>query len=466
MAVDLSLWLALAAALPLLVYLYVRANDAKISRLHPAALIHSPDRWTADDVRRTAAEVKLKAENVQGGAPASLFSQDELPPKTGRRYIITGGAGFLGGWIVLHLIARGEDPRRIRIVDIRRPVRQDLLEGPAANVDFCKADIADSAAVEAAFAKPWADTEDGPEPETTRNASLQPYSDGVNVKGTENVVAAAHKIGALPSSTLPQDDSIIPQHHEDFFSNYAVSKWKAEQVIRRADRTSSGAHTLRTGAIRPGNGIYGPGGDLLLELYLIRGETPSWIWDSIQSFIYVENAFVVADAGPAPTYGEVYRGMMDLTGGAVKFLWLSSTAILGFAVLIEQYYLLRHALVRAAPPLAKLVPPLSGDVVYLQPSIFSLTQVHLIFDDSRARRAPEDGGLGWNGRVTTLEGMCKTVQEFERSGGLARRRAVAGNKTPDHGFQIARAEKTVEEVIEKLGIHTQDKPQVAMEVSY
>ena len=100
-------------------------------------------------------------------------------------------AGFLGGWLVLQLIARGEDPRRIRIIDIRRPVRQDLLEGPALQVDFCNADVSSAAAVEEAFSKPWPDTQDSLEPEITvfhtaaiirfyeRAEQLQPLSDDV-----------------------------------------------------------------------------------------------------------------------------------------------------------------------------------------------------------------------------------------------------------------------------------------------
>jgi hypothetical protein len=31
----------------------------------------------------------------------------------------------------------------------------------------------------------------------------------------------------------------------------------------------------------------------------------------------------------------------------------------------------------------------------LQPPLFSLTAVHLIWDDSRARKSPEKGGLGY-----------------------------------------------------------------------
>ncbi|CDO75748.1 hypothetical protein BN946_scf184921.g24 [Trametes cinnabarina] len=377
---SLSLWLSLAAGLPLLVYLYVRANDAKLARLPPAAAAHSPHRWTAQE------------------------------------------AGFLGGWIVLHLLARGEDPRRIRILDIRRPVRQDLLEGPAAEVNFCQVDISDAAAVEAAFRKPWPNTTlDGePEPALTvfhtaaiirfyeRDPKLQEYSDRVNVQGTQNIVEAARKVGAQtlvytssgsvsvrrsrfwlwPWEREPKffvqkigdDDAQVPTRHEDYFSNYAVSKRKAELLVRGADKSPSGEGVLRTGCIRPGNGIYGPGGDLLVDAYLLRKTNMTWISSIMQSFIYVENcslahlryeerlidiervhtanpdiggqAFCVADAGPPPTYGEIYRALTQLSNGECTFQDLSPTGMLGLATLVEAYYLARHALLRApAPPL-------------------------------------------------------------------------------------------------------------------
>ncbi len=442
-------------------------------------------------------------------------------------------AGFLGGWIVLHLIARGEDPRRIRIVDIRRPVRQDLLEGRATEVDLCQVDISDSAAVEAAFSKPWpSDDTDGPEPEVTvfhtaaiirfyeRTLSLQGYSDRVNVDGTKNVVAAARKIGAptlvytssgsvsvhstrflrWPWEGSPEffvqvmtdDDALVPTRHEDFFSNYAASKWKAEQFVRAADRSPSGKGVLRTGCIRPGNGIYGPGGDLMLDAYIQHKNNPSWIFDIMHSFIYVEScsvahlryeqrlielqhgssnpdiggqSFIVADAGAPPTYGEIYQGMNLLTNGEITFMRLSPTAMLILAFLIEAYYLARHALLRARPPiswLARLVPALGGDIMFLQPSMWSLTQVHLIFDDSRARKSAEEGGLGYNGHVTTLQGMCKTLVEHRKTGGKVQKRVIAGHQSPDHVFGLKRAE----EVIEKLGVagavvHKPEGPPVA-----
>ncbi|KAI0747009.1 NAD-P-binding protein [Daedaleopsis nitida] len=536
MALSLSPWLTLIAGVPLIIYLYVRVNDAKIATVAPEATALSSERWTTEDVKRVMASSTLTSPSP------SLFSPEELGPKTGRRYIVVGGAGFLGGWIVLHLIARGEDPRRIRIVDIRRPIRQDLLEGPPTQAEFCEADISDASSVEAALTKPWPAAH-ADSPLTVfhtaaiirfyeRAQSLQAYSDRVNVQGTQNVVAAARKAGAdvlvytssgsvsvrstrsllWPWERRPQlfvqiitdDDAQVPTRHTDFFSNYAVSKWTAERFVRAADRSptgaegdSSSARVLRTGCIRPGNGIYGTGGDLMVDAYVRRKNNPSWIFDILQSFIHVENcslahlryeqrlielqttpaspnpdiggqAFCVADAGPPPTYGEVYRAVTQLTDGEVTFTRLSATAMLFFAFLIEAYYLGRHALLRAPAPLSllgKLVPALAGDIVFLQPSMWSLTQVHLIFDDSRARAPPERGGLGYDGHVTTLQGTCKVVMEHRRSGGKAQKRVVADHQAPDHGFGLTRAEKGVEEVIERLGVtgvaHKPEGSQVA-----
>ena len=85
---SLALWLAVAGALPLLLYLYVRTNDAKIAALHPDAVKISPARWDMADVRRTA---EAQRAQLQAAGRTSLFTPGELPPKTGRRYIVIGG---------------------------------------------------------------------------------------------------------------------------------------------------------------------------------------------------------------------------------------------------------------------------------------------------------------------------------------------------------------------------------------
>ena len=85
---GLPLWLPLVA-IPLFFYLYVRINDAKIARLTADAALFSGKRWTLEDVKQTATSAALK------GPSASLFSPEELSPKTGRRYVVVGGVSAI-----------------------------------------------------------------------------------------------------------------------------------------------------------------------------------------------------------------------------------------------------------------------------------------------------------------------------------------------------------------------------------
>jgi nucleoside-diphosphate-sugar epimerase len=199
-------------------------------------------------------------------------------------------AGLVGGWIVLHLIHRGEDPRYIRVLDLRAPSRSDLTTGPASLVDFVPCDISDAADTRRGFLKAWPDDT---APLTVfhtaanirfyeRHSALLPRSAKVNVIGTQNVLDAAQLAGASvlvytssasvgvrstrfllwPWEMQPKhsvqmlfdDDPVEEMKHYDHFSNYAVTKLHAEQLVRQADRSVTNGVTLRTGVIRPGNG--------------------------------------------------------------------------------------------------------------------------------------------------------------------------------------------------------------------
>ncbi|KAJ7432891.1 3-beta hydroxysteroid dehydrogenase/isomerase family-domain-containing protein [Mycena galericulata] len=444
----------------LFVYLYVRLNDHRLSRIPERVLALSPTRARVEDIRRGAAKLR--------DSPISIA--DQIPPKTRRRYIVVGGAGFVGGWIVLQLLERGEDPRRIRVVDIRGPVRPDLKAGRAKDVQFIQTDITDAKAVAAAFNAPWPD---GDSAAITvfhtaaiirfyeRAKSLLPNSTKVNVTGTQNVVNAARDIGATalvytssssvsvhssrlflwPWETEPprffvqginDDDGIIPKTHSDFFSNYAVTKMAAERCVRAADGTASRGGILRTGCLRPGNAIFGPGGDVAWDDFIARKRVPNWYPSVVHNHIYVENAavahllyeqrlvelssggknpdiggqaFVVTDPGPPSTYSDLHLVLSTLTD--TEFPKLSATLLLLFAHAVEWYHLAQSSL--------GVLPALGGDVVKVQPAMFNLVNAHLILDDSRARLPPEKGGLGYIGAWTTVEGLYKTVELRKRA---------------------------------------------------
>jgi hypothetical protein len=65
------------------------------------------------------------------------------------------------------------------------------------------------------------------------------------------------------------------------------------------------------------------------------------------------------------------------------------------------------------PLLGKLLPPLRGDVRHLGPGLFSIT-THLVASNAEVSKAVSEGGLGYQGVLTTLEGMVLEVLEWNR----------------------------------------------------
>lgn len=61
-------------------------------------------------------------------------------------------AGLSGGWVVQHLLMRGEDPKAIRILDLVANSRPEVV---SADVAFHKTDVSDTKSVAAAFDAPW-----------------------------------------------------------------------------------------------------------------------------------------------------------------------------------------------------------------------------------------------------------------------------------------------------------------------
>ena len=62
--------------------------------------------------------------------------------------------------------------------------------------------------------------------------------------------------------------------------------------------------------------------------------------------------------------------------------------------------------------LSWLLPAIKGDLAQIQPSLFSISDVFAIADDSRARKSPEQGGLGYNAPLTTIEAICKQLLDW------------------------------------------------------
>lgn len=384
-----------------------------------------------------------------------------------------------------HLLARGENPKNIRILDIRVPTRTDLTHGPAKLVEFIRTDITDEESVITGFTKPWPPTAFQDAGITVfctaanirfyeKHPALLPLSVKVNVIGLENVIKGSLACGATiliatssgsigvrstrfllaPWESEPKffaqvvrdDTKETTRPHHTFFSNYGYTKMIGEVRILAADKTSGASgKILRTGAIRPSNGVYGVGGDQLLEMYLKNPDTrATWIPNIVHNFISAENcslahlcyeqrlvelasgtrnpdiggrSFIVTDAGPPIAYGDCYRVGEVLAEENVKFQVLSSTLMLIFAHVVQAYYLTTYFLSQSPNIFLRtastLLPKLPSLIVTLQPSLWNLTNVHLIFDSSNARARPEAGGLGYEPLWTSLEGLCQLVLDYQ-----------------------------------------------------
>jgi len=140
-------------------------------------------------------------------------------------------------------------------------------------------------------------------------------------------------------------------------------------------------------------------------------------------------AFTITDTGSPVTFGDVYVALTTLAP-ETTFNEMSPTLMLFVSHIIEVLYVSRAFLLMSSlavgRALAHFIPNIGGDVINLQPPLFALASVHLIFDDSRARLPPEKGGLGYNGPFTSLEGLCRTVEEHFKAGGNGEERSHSG----------------------------------------
>lgn len=229
-----------------------------------------------------------------------------------------------------HLLTRGENPKNLRILDIRAPTRSDLTQGPGALVEFIQTDVSDEQSVITGFTKPWPFKTSNDADITVfcavanirfyeKHPALLPLSSKVNVTGTENVIKGSLACGATIliytssssigvrrtefllapwvsqpkffTQVLRDDAKESMRPHSAFTSNYAYTKMVGEARVLAADKSPcTGGRLLRTGAIRPGSSVYGVGGDQIMEMRLKDPNTRvAWNPTTVQHLVSVEN---------------------------------------------------------------------------------------------------------------------------------------------------------------------------------
>ena len=364
--------------------------------------------------------------------------------------------GLVGGWIVNHLLERGEDPSAIRIIDITPSKRIEHLKN---NISCFLADVSDPKSVESAFSKPWPSSV-SQLPLTVfhtvayispsdRHPDFLPNYLAVNVNGTRNVLSAAKSSGAsvfiatssgsiglkpiryfplpwerYPPGTIQILGNATPDFSaplSQFNSCYAWSKAQAEALVHVANSPS-----FRTGAIRPGHAIYGTGVENPNSLtwdYLRKGGSPSWLSECITHFVDAQNVsiahlayedallsgrhqggkgYLVTDDNPPIKYGNLYSvlGQLAHPTTPAKFPWAPHIVMLLMAYPLEWYRLLN---VRYMPWL----PTLKGNLAFLQPATWAMCTQHIVFSHKEAQEE-----IGYKPAIGSLEGMVSAVLDW------------------------------------------------------
>jgi UDP-N-acetylglucosamine/UDP-N-acetyl-alpha-D-glucosaminouronate 4-epimerase len=215
------------------------------------------------------------------------------------RYLVTGGAGFIGSNLAHALLARGD---QVRVLDNFLTGREENLRG--AKVELIRGDLRDLDTVMKAADGADFILHQGALPSVQRSVEDPIETNGINIGGTLHVLEAARKqkvkrvVFAASSSaygespTLPKVETMLPSP----LSPYAVSKLTGEHYMA-AYYTCYGVETV---ALRYFN-VFGPRQDpnshyaavipRFITAYL-RGEPATIYGDGQQSrdFCFIENA--------------------------------------------------------------------------------------------------------------------------------------------------------------------------------
>jgi hypothetical protein len=140
---------------------------------------------------------------------------------------------------------------------------------------------------------------------------------------------------------------------------------------------------------------------LLYERRLITLEKPSKLPDIGGRF------FNVTDPNPAIRFQDLYLTLEQNADSKPKFTLVPPLPFFLMSYLIEVY--------DRAVYFFTILPELPQPLCMLTPALFGASNVHAVIDDSVARKAPEEGGLGYRAPMTTADGLCTQVLEFNRT---------------------------------------------------
>jgi len=223
--------------------------------------------------------------------------------KISAKYLITGGAGFIGSHIAETLLKQGETVRVFDNLATGRQENLEVLRKFTGKIEIIDGDLRDAEAIKAAVAGVEVVFHQGALASVPRSIANPVLSLETNINGTQNVLLAARDAGVrrvvyASSSSVYGNTPTLPKYEEmptAPMSPYAVQKLTAELLCGVFTRI----YGLETVALRYFN-VFGPRQDPKSEyaaviprflMALIEKRRPIVFGDGEQTrdFTYIEN---------------------------------------------------------------------------------------------------------------------------------------------------------------------------------
>jgi nucleoside-diphosphate-sugar epimerase len=307
------------------------------------------------------------------------------------RYLVTGGAGFIGSHIAETLVGRGD---AVRVLDNLSTGKMENLAGVAGRFEFIEGDIRDLVVCRRAVEGVACVFHEAALASVARSVEDPLLNNAINVTGTLNMLVAARDAGVgsfvlASSSAVYGDDLTMPKvegREGKPLSPYGVSKLVDEKYAQ----AFHALHGMNAVALRYFN-VFGPRQDpfseysAVIPLFItkiLKGERPVIYGDGEQSrdFIFVGDVVRanLAAAASASAAGEALNVACGV-GTTVNGLLEAVNAVLGTSV----------AAVRTAPR--------PGDIL------------HSTADIRKAGRL-----MGFTPGLSFREGLQETVEWYKK----------------------------------------------------
>jgi len=216
------------------------------------------------------------------------------------KYLVTGGAGFIGSHIVDRLVKEG---REVRVLDNLSTGKLSNIEHNLDKIEFVRESLTDLDAVKRAVEGVDCVLHQGAIPSVPRSVADPIGSNDAGINATLNLLVAAKDAGVrrlvyASSSSVYGDSPTLPKHEKmetNPLSPYAITKLAGEHYLR----VFHDLYGLETVSLRYFN-VFGPRQDPSNQYaavipkfitIMLRGERPTIYGDGLQSrdFTYVSN---------------------------------------------------------------------------------------------------------------------------------------------------------------------------------